>query len=146
MRSHRASLTGVAVVLISFHALAREPTAGFTGRSSVDAFMPPSIHTLPTSSTACAAPGARDDFVLIALPESTDPFRTMADELVPTQMSDNQIVGSFPASRYGDLWERLRAGFALSDRKGPLVSRYEAWYRKHPAHLRRTIQRGRRFL
>ena len=50
------------------------------------------------------------------------------------------------APRYDDLWDRVRAGFALPEGKGHLVAKHMAWYLKHPAHLERTIERGRRYL
>jgi len=47
---------------------------------------------------------------------------------------------------YTDLWERVRAGFAIPLIKNPRVARYEARYLKNPRHLRRVIERSRPYL
>jgi len=44
---------------------------------------------------------------------------------------------------YTDLWERIRAGFALPSIKSPRVACYEAQYLRSPRHLRRVIERSR---
>ena len=47
---------------------------------------------------------------------------------------------------HGDLWQRIRAGFAMPSIKSPRVARYQAHYLKNPAHLRRVIERSRPYL
>jgi membrane-bound lytic murein transglycosylase D len=45
-----------------------------------------------------------------------------------------------------DLWERIRAGFAMEEVDSPLVQRHEAWYLNRPEYVGRMIDRSRRYL
>src|SRR5690242_5227332 len=52
-----------------------------------------------------------------------------------------------PASpKYKDLWERIRAGFALQEIDSPLVARHEAWYLNRPEYVQRMVERSHRYL
>jgi membrane-bound lytic murein transglycosylase D len=46
----------------------------------------------------------------------------------------------------GDLWERVRAGFALPEIDNELVRKWEQWYARDPAYVERMTQRGGRYL
>jgi membrane-bound lytic murein transglycosylase D len=46
----------------------------------------------------------------------------------------------------GDLFDRIREGFALSDVRHPSVEREVAWYANHPDYLDRTFRRSERYL
>ncbi len=45
-----------------------------------------------------------------------------------------------------DLWERIRNGFGMPDLDGPLVAEKVTWYTARPEYLKRTFERGRRYL
>ncbi|MDO9227446.1 MAG: transglycosylase SLT domain-containing protein [Pseudomonadota bacterium] len=45
-----------------------------------------------------------------------------------------------------DLWERIRTGFKLTESNPELTRTHEAWFRKHPGHLERGIERSRLYL
>ncbi len=49
-------------------------------------------------------------------------------------------------SEYGDLWTRVRAGFALADLDTPQVRQAEEWYAARPEYVARMIDRSRRYL
>src|SRR5438270_12627306 len=49
-------------------------------------------------------------------------------------------------SEYGDLWERIRSGFTLTDLDTPQVKQAEEWYASRPAYMARIIERSRRYL
>ena len=51
-----------------------------------------------------------------------------------------------PDPRYADLWQRIRAGFAMPELNSPLVARMERFYIDRPEHLVRMMQRGGRYL
>jgi len=51
-----------------------------------------------------------------------------------------------PDPRYADLWQRIRAGFAMPELKSPLVARMERFYIDRPDHLVRMMERGSRYL
>jgi membrane-bound lytic murein transglycosylase D len=46
----------------------------------------------------------------------------------------------------GDIFERIRSGFALSDVDHDWVEREVSWFARHPAYLDRTFKRGERYL
>lgn len=46
----------------------------------------------------------------------------------------------------GDLWERVRGGFALPDLDTDLVRKWEQWYARDPAYVQRMTERGGRYL
>ena len=46
----------------------------------------------------------------------------------------------------GDLFDRIRSGFALSPVDHEWVDREEAWFASHPDYLDRTFKRGERYL
>lgn len=45
-----------------------------------------------------------------------------------------------------DLWNHIRAGFAMDEVDGALVQRHEAWYLNRPEYVDRMIERSRRYL
>jgi len=51
-----------------------------------------------------------------------------------------------PDPRYADLWQRIRAGFAMPELKSPLVARMERSYIDRPDLLVRMMERGSRYL
>jgi membrane-bound lytic murein transglycosylase D len=48
--------------------------------------------------------------------------------------------------RQDDVWQRIRAGFAMPDLAGPLVAEKTAWYVARPDYLKRVFERSRRYL
>ncbi len=51
-----------------------------------------------------------------------------------------------PESPAGDLWERIRAGFAMKDLDSPLIKHHEKWYASHPDYVLRMSERAQRYL
>lgn len=47
---------------------------------------------------------------------------------------------------FGDLWERIRAGYGMREIDSPLVQRHEAWYLNRPEYVERMIARSKRYL
>jgi membrane-bound lytic murein transglycosylase D len=45
-----------------------------------------------------------------------------------------------------DLWQRIRAGFRMSNLQGPLVQEWEQWYSARPDYVGRMIDRSGHFL
>lgn len=61
--------------------------------------------------------------------------------------SDRAVTYRAPApAPPDDLFERIRAGFALEDVDHPSVTREATWYASHPQYLDRTLRRGERYL
>ncbi|MCX8098501.1 MAG: transglycosylase SLT domain-containing protein [Casimicrobiaceae bacterium] len=51
-----------------------------------------------------------------------------------------------PASPPADLWERIRAGFAMEDLEDSLVARWERFYAERPDYVARIVERSSRYL
>jgi membrane-bound lytic murein transglycosylase D len=51
-----------------------------------------------------------------------------------------------PDPRFADLWQRIRAGFAMPELNSPLVARMERFYTDRPEYLTRMMERGSRYL
>ena len=46
----------------------------------------------------------------------------------------------------GDLWVRIRSGFAMRDLDSPLIAKHEQWYASRPDYVARMTERARRYL
>ena len=46
----------------------------------------------------------------------------------------------------GDLWVRIRSGFAMRDLDSPFVAKHEQWYASRPDYMARMTDRARRYL
>jgi len=46
----------------------------------------------------------------------------------------------------GDLWQRIRNGFAMPELKSKLIARHEKWYARHPEYFARMSERSQRYL
>ncbi len=88
----------------------------------------------PATPTATTAP---------AVPQSAvDESDAAADG--PTQTAD---IGAEPAPpEYDDLWDRVRAGFALPELRNEHVEYYERWHRDRPEYVERMVGRASRYL
>jgi membrane-bound lytic murein transglycosylase D len=47
---------------------------------------------------------------------------------------------------YDDLFDRMRAGFALEEVQEPAIDQQLAWFQHNPEYLERVFQRGQRYL
>ncbi len=70
-----------------------------------------------------------------AIPLTLLTARNIRLELIP--YSDPEV---------GDLWVRIRNGFALRDLNSPLVAKHEKWYASRPDYVARMTERARRYL
>lgn len=57
-----------------------------------------------------------------------------------------ELNGAAQAAAAEDLFERIRAGFTLTDIDRDEIDREQSWYARHPAYLDRTFKRGERYL
>ena len=72
-------------------------------------------------------------------PEWLPSGRDIRIELIPIAEPEPQIEAS-------DLWERIRAGFAMHDMNSKLVTVHEKWYARNPEYVLRMSERARRYL
>lgn len=75
-----------------------------------------------------------------------------AIETLDAQANDQSLVrklgsdGEQVPGAAGDLFDRIRNGFQLTDQDRREVELEQAWYARHPAYLDRTFKRGERYL
>ena len=104
--------------------------------------LPEPARNLPVAPAPPAAP-----IVLIAPP----PIKTAPAGEVPASGAKNKQDLDFPheidlARPADDLWDRIRAGFAMPDLDSPLVGVRERWYASQGEYLDRMIQRSKLYL
>jgi membrane-bound lytic murein transglycosylase D len=79
------------------------------------------------------------------------------DSITSSIESSPKVTGSFsePSSaitsftytnKEADLWDRIRAGYAIPDLENKLVSNQLTWYSTRTDYILRTVQRGSRYL
>lgn len=95
----------------------------------------------PAESTPAAAPAAS---AVAALPPASDDERFVATPVDP--MQPDRPVDLYDDRAKVDLWERVRAGFAMPDLDSDLVRDRERWYASRPDYVQRMTQRGSRYL
>jgi len=53
---------------------------------------------------------------------------------------------NFKLTDHVDLWDRLRAGFAIPEQDNARIEKYVTWYQEHPSYLDRVSTRGAPYL
>ena len=51
-----------------------------------------------------------------------------------------------PVATYPDIWERIRAGYAIAQVDNDRIQRKVNWYTSHPRHLQRVTERAQRYI
>ncbi|HUW27796.1 MAG TPA: LysM peptidoglycan-binding domain-containing protein [Sulfuriferula sp.] len=64
----------------------------------------------------------------------------------PDTTDATDATDATPSADTGDLWQRIRNGFALKQLDSPLVATHVDWYAQRPDYLRRTIARSKLYL
>jgi membrane-bound lytic murein transglycosylase D len=67
------------------------------------------------------------------------------DEPAVSVDDPNAITVPLPPAN-GNLWERIRAGFAMPDLDTPQVKKAADWYAANPEYVARMVERSRRYL
>jgi membrane-bound lytic murein transglycosylase D len=87
--------------------------------------------------TSIPAPTAAPD----TIQADGQPFAFAVDPLRPLVVIDTDDL-----SVRADLWVRVRAGFAMPELSGDLVTKWEQWYSTRPDYVSRMTERGGRYL
>ena len=71
-----------------------------------------------------------------------------AESTAGVEVRDIRDLGPKPPAEAtpGDLWLRIRAGFAIPDLVSPVVVQRQAWYAQRPEQLRIFVDRSRKYL
>ena len=97
-------------------------------------------------SAASGAPQALRvaDGELQPVPSESDDGTAVLAETVTEAATESATEAATEA--VGDLWERIRSGFAMPDLKSALVEQNRRRYLAHPESLQRMFERGNRYL
>ncbi len=102
--------------------------------------------------TGCATvappePTASEPVIAAAPPEPVIEAPALLAEVIPAPppLAHGRLDRSHGDER-GDLWERVRGGFAMPDLDTELVRKWEQFYARDPAYVQRMTERGGRYL
>ena len=95
----------------------------------------PSVAPMPLASTMATLQSATS-----TVPSATAP--TSANEAPLIGVVGDPIVESPPT----DLWDRIRAGYAMPDLDDPLVAKWEKFYSERPEYMARIVDRSGKYM
>ncbi|MEY4764875.1 MAG: hypothetical protein RI907_1548 [Pseudomonadota bacterium] len=133
-------------------ASAAEPTVAVTAPAIVApaATPAPTLAAAPAPVVSVAAPAAAPVAVPVAAePVAADAPQDEAKEAVGTvsdPLRPDAPIDLSDALANADLWNRLRAGFALPELDSPLVGDHERRYTARPDYMQRMTGRASRYL
>jgi len=140
MTISRFALAAAAALLPGWYAFAAEtpdyPVSTAEATTQVRVTLPAAGTLTPTSDTQ-------------AVPtESNAPEAPPVIGRMPPAAAEPVVeaLDAPPTPKYKDLWERMRAGFAMQEVDSPLVARHEAWYLNRPEYVQRMVERSHRYL
>lgn len=81
---------------------------------------------------------------LAYIPENAPPAETDPTQVLPTLQTATALASSL--NEVDDVWQRIRAGFAMEELDSPLIARHENWYASRPDYVLRMSERARRYL
>lgn len=104
----------------------------------------PAPEEVPATLTAAAGPEAP----AAGVPGAAEPAFAEAREpqSEPATAAAEPVVASPDPAGPGDLWERIRSGFAMTDFENRAVQAAEAWYAARPDYVARMVERSSRYL
>jgi membrane-bound lytic murein transglycosylase D len=76
------------------------------------------------------------------------PTVELEDDLADVEVSEIRDLGPKPpaAEAPGDLWQRIRSGFAIADLESRIVVQRQKWYAERPELIQLIVERSRRYL
>lgn len=106
------------------------------------------LASLPLLLSGCLAEQIRpDQAIAAAIPEAVVAPQVAPEAVVRpdplAHLDDHDGDICAPAA---DLWDRLRAGFQLSEPDNPRIASDVAWYQRHPGYMARVVERARPYL
>ena len=131
-------------------AQSQRPSAALASPAPVTALNPSAAAPASvTPAPVAPAPAAPDSVATTNVAPLGSPLNNPEPILGSAQVVADPVVEVLPPApgpKYRDLWERIRAGFAMQEIDSPLVARHEAWYLNRPEYVQRMIERSRLYL
>ncbi|CUA98550.1 transglycosylase SLT domain-containing protein [Thiomonas bhubaneswarensis] len=111
------------------------------------AAVPPAAKTSAASPPPSPSPQTASVTEPPAAPETPLQAETLASAPVtPTEQTALQDDTKDITPQYADIWQRIRAGFAIPDMDSPLVDQAAQWYVSRPDYVARMTERARKYL
>jgi membrane-bound lytic murein transglycosylase D len=102
------------------------------------------------ASTSPKPPPVREPIVMPEAPTATDtplsPDAAGLDKGALPSLTMPREWQHHNGEDYDDLFDRMRAGFALNEVQEPLIDQQLAWFEHNPDYLERVFQRGQRYM
>lgn len=76
---------------------------------------------------------------------SSPPTIGLPSDSLPQTFSDTPASDKSALSQQ-DVWQRIRAGYAMQEFNSPLIRQHEKWYASRPDYIQRMTERGRLYL
>jgi len=73
------------------------------------------------------------------VPKTIPPYTAAPREYQPKELT-------YTSEDYTDLWDRIRAGYALPEVNSPHIAEYERWYSSRPEYIERLVKRATPYL
>jgi membrane-bound lytic murein transglycosylase D len=107
--------------------------------------------TAPTDAPPAAEPEAPRELAMpVITPESDSAPAATIDNPLDAGPNAPFVARSrldpVQDAERGDLWLRVRSGFAMPDLDNDFVHKWEQWYARDPAYVQRMTERGGRYL
>lgn len=99
----------------------------------------PTANTDGTDATQGASLGQEAD-------TATARFETGIENIVPGAFTIETAAATTTPHQSNDLWDRIRAGFAMEKLDGPRVERRERWFVDNPEYMARMLGRAKLYL
>lgn len=120
----------------AFSAYATVPTAAAGGGQAAPSVAAAAPHTLPVIATPGAVATAP------AAPISAAPNAAKDAPLIGVVAETVTPIEAPPT----DLWDRIRAGYAMEDLDDPLVAKWEKFYADRPEYMARIVDRSSKYM
>jgi membrane-bound lytic murein transglycosylase D len=65
---------------------------------------------------------------------------------VPGKSSIDNNPAQTADIEHGDLWQRIKSGYAIPDSNSELIARHESWYSSRPDYMKRMVERSQKYL
>ena len=103
---------------------------------------------LAMASSATLAQNAPAPQAIPALPPVMDASPSLTQQALPaiTPAQTDSSLPVAPVIGTGDLWDRIRRGFAMADLQDEFVTNREQWYSARPDYIARMTERSKKYL
>ena len=82
--------------------------------------------------------------VEITLLDSDVPYKS--EYLEESETPTEPVLADAAQENDGNLWQRIKSGYAMPDLQSPYTARHESWYASRPDYVKRMVERSQKYL